>query len=97
MRGGRLFGVLVAAAAGGCSAVTPFATTPLPAGPGVKDPGKRVAICYNTFKTPQEKVREMAQAECPSDATAEPVDTDYRLDNCPLLTPGRATFVCRAK
>jgi hypothetical protein len=97
MRDWRLLAVLTAAAAAGCSAVTPFATTPLPAAPGVKDPGSRVAICYNTLKTLPEKVRELAQAECPTAAVAEPVDTDYHLDNCPLLTPGRATFVCRPK
>jgi hypothetical protein len=79
----------------GCSALTPFATAPLAAKPGVTDPGSRVAICFNTFKTPPEKVQELAQAECLGNTVAERVDTDYRMDDCPALTPGRATFVCK--
>ena len=93
----RFAALALAALAAGCSALTPFATAPFPAGLGVKDPGPRVAICYNTLKTPPEKVRELAQAECFGTAVAEQVDTDYRLDNCPLMTPGRATFVCKPK
>jgi hypothetical protein len=93
----RALALLPAGLVAGCSALTPFSTAPLAAAPGVKDAGSRVAICYNTFKTPPEKVQEMAQAACPANAVAAPADTDYRLDNCPLLTPGRATFVCRPK
>lgn len=83
--------------AAGCSALTPFATGPSPAPAGVKEAGARVAICYNTFKTPPEKVQELAQAECLGATVAERVDNDYRLDDCPLMTPGRATFVCKPK
>jgi hypothetical protein len=94
----RFLALAIAAAASGCSsALTPFAAAPLAAGPGVKDAGVRVAICYNTFKTPPEKVQELAQAECFGNTVAEQVDTDYRLDDCPVLTPGRATFVCKPK
>jgi hypothetical protein len=78
----------------GCSALTPFATEPLAAKPG-QPPGTRVGICYNTLKTSQDKVKELAQAECPGDTVAEQVDTDYRMDDCPLFTPGRASFVCK--
>jgi hypothetical protein len=53
-----------------------------------------VAVCYNVFKTPPGKIQEQAQAQCFGKAVAERVDTDYRMDACPLLTPGRATFVC---
>jgi len=91
----RLLAVLLAAASSGCSALTPFATAPLAARPGTTDPGPRVAICYNTFKTPPERLQQLAQAECFGKTTAELVDTDYRLDDCPVLTPGRATFVCK--
>ena len=35
-----------------------------------------------------------AQKECPAGTTAEPVDTDYILNYCPLLLPAHATFVC---
>ena len=36
-----------------------------------------------------------AQKECPAGTTAEPVDTDYILNYCPLLVPAHATFVCK--
>jgi hypothetical protein len=78
-----------------CTALNPFPTGPLAAGPKVKDPGPRVAICYNPWKTPPEKLQELGQAQCLGDTVAEKVDTDYRLDDCPVLTPARATFVCK--
>jgi len=96
----RSWRILLAAAilaAGGCSALTPLATTPLPVPKGVTEPGPRVAICYNGMKTSQEQVQQLAQAECDSGSVAEAADTDYRLDNCPLVEPARATFVCRPK
>ncbi len=89
--------LLLAAIVSGCSGLTPFATGPLPPDPKDKDPGTRVAICYNPLKTSDEKVQELGQAQCIGDTTAERVDTDYRLDNCPVFTPGRATFVCKPK
>ena len=92
--------LLLAAAAilAGCNnVVSPFVTVPRPAKAGVVDPGPRVAICYNKLKTPDDEVQRLAQAECDNGGTAELVDTDYRVDNCPLLIPGRATFVCRPK
>jgi hypothetical protein len=91
----RFLMVVLTLALGGCSALTPFAAAPLAASPGVVDPGPRVAICYNSFKTPPETVQQMAQAECLGKTVAELVGTDYRLDDCPVLTPGRATFVCK--
>lgn len=87
---------LLVATLAGCSAVSPFATGPL-VDPKAKDPGPRVAICYNPLKTSDEKLQQLGQAECVGDATAELVGTDYRLDDCPMLTPGRATFVCKPK
>jgi hypothetical protein len=97
MRSGRFVALLLGAAAVGCSALTPFATSPFPLPTGVKDPRPRVAICYNAWKTPPEKVQELGQAECLGNTVAERVETDYRLDDCPVLTPGRATFVCKPK
>jgi len=82
------------ALAAGCTALEPYATFPLPPRPGVVEPGPRVAICYNSFKTPPERVQELAQAECLGDTAAQMVDTDYRVDVCPLAEPGRATFIC---
>jgi hypothetical protein len=87
----------IAVTGGGCSALTPFATAPMAAKAGVVDAGPRVAICYNTLKTSAAQVQELGQAECLDEATAELIDTDYRLDACPLSTPARATFVCRPK
>jgi hypothetical protein len=86
---------LTVGAVAGCSALTPFATGPFDSRPGQPE-GPRVAICYNTLKTGPEKVQELGQAECLGDTVAERVDTDYRMDDCPLLTPGRATFVCKS-
>lgn len=93
----RCLVLLTGAAVAGCSALTPFATAPLAADPGAKDESPRVAICYNPWKTPPEKVQQLAQAECVDTTVARRVDTDYRLDNCPLMTPGRATFACTPK
>lgn len=91
----RLSALLLAAIISGCSsAVTPFATGPLP-DLNAKDPRQRVAICYNPLKTSDEKLQQLGQAQCLGDMTAELVSTDYRLDDCPLLTPGRATFACK--
>jgi len=97
MRSGRFVALLLGAAIAGCSGLTPFATAPSPAPKGNKDASPRVAICYNAWKTPPDKVQALAQAECLGNTVAERVDTDYRLDNCPVLTPGRATFVCKPK
>lgn len=98
MRRERLLLVAGAALVAGCSsAITPFATVPKAATPGVADPRPRVAICYNTLKSSAAQIQEAAQAECLNGGTAELVDTDYRVDFCPLMTPGRATFVCRPK
>jgi hypothetical protein len=75
----RFLAAALMLALSGCSALTPFAAAPLAASPGVVDPGPRVAICYNSL----------------GKTVAELVGTDYRLDDCPVLTPGRATFVCK--
>jgi hypothetical protein len=98
MTGWRTLGLLAllpVVCVAGCSGLTPFATGPIAAEPGVADAGPRVAICYNTLKTPPEKVQELGQAQCIGQAVAERIDTDYHLDDCPILTPGRATFVCK--
>jgi hypothetical protein len=49
------------------------------------------------LKTSADQVQQLAQAECLGDTLAERVDTDYRLDKCPVSVPGRATFVCTPK
>ncbi len=54
-----------------------------------------MAVCYNVLRTSPEELQKLAQAQCFGDTVAEQVDTDYRLDDCPVLTPGRATFLCK--
>ncbi|MGC2414800.1 MAG: hypothetical protein WA459_19150, partial [Stellaceae bacterium] len=73
----------------------PYPAAPRAAQPGAP-PGPRVAICYNTLTTTLAEVQIQAQQECSARTVAEPVDTDWYLQNCPLLLPARATFVCRA-
>jgi hypothetical protein len=89
----------MAATLAGCSALEPYPTVPrdLPPGP-LATPATtipRVAICYNTLATTLAEVQAQAQQECPAGMRAEPADTDWYLQNCPLLLPARATFVCR--
>jgi len=93
----RLPALLLAAAFSGCTVMTPFATAPRALEPNTPDPGQRVAICYNPLKTPPEKVQELGQAQCIGDTLAQQMGTDYRLDDCPVLTPERATFLCKPK
>lgn len=82
----------------GCGALDPFPTVPPPLSAGQATPaGQRVAICYNTLTASLAEVQVAGQAECPAGTTAEPVDTDYHVQNCPLLLPGRATFRCAPK
>ena len=93
----RLLVVLAAGLACGCSALIPFPTVPKSPASGVTDPRQRVAICFNTLKTPPEQVQQAAQAECLGDTVAERIGTDYGLDFCPLAVPGRANFACTPK
>lgn len=87
---------LLAAALAGCGALDPYPTTPLAAPPGPA-PFQRVAICYNTLRTTLAEVQAQGQQECPADTVAEPADTDWYLQYCPVLLPARATFSCRPK
>ena len=89
-----VLGTAVSLLAGCGSVTTPFATMPLLPAQGVVDTRVRVAVCYNALVTSADKIQELAQAECIGDMVAERIDTDYRLANCPLSVPGRATFVC---
>jgi hypothetical protein len=84
-----------AAILAGCGALDPYPAPPRAAQSGAPA-GPRVAICYNTLATSLAEVQRQAQQECSADAVAEPADTDWYLQSCPLLLPARATFVCRA-
>jgi hypothetical protein len=88
-----------AAGLAGCGALDPYPTYPAVASAGAA-PGHRVAICYDRLSTTLAQVRAAAQQECATDAPhtqANLVETDYYLQNCPLLLPARATFVCTAR
>jgi hypothetical protein len=88
--------LIAAAVLGGCGALDPYAMVGRIAHPG-QPTGQRVGICYNTFSSTLPQVQAEAQRECAADTTAQPVETDWYLDMCPLLLPARATFVCVAK
>jgi hypothetical protein len=85
-----------AAPLAGCNLLDPFPTVARGAKTG-QPAGERVGICYNTMTTTLPEVREQAQQQCAADTVAEPVDTDWYLQTCPLLLPARASFVCVAK
>jgi hypothetical protein len=78
----------------GCSALQPYPTVPADARPGETDTGPRVAICYDMLVSTLDQVHSAAQQECASNTTAIPLRTDWYLQQCPLLLPARATFVC---
>ncbi|MGE0258820.1 MAG: hypothetical protein AB7H71_16060 [Alphaproteobacteria bacterium] len=93
-RAGASLALLVAMALAGCGrAFGPYSTYPALATPG-QPAGTRVAICYSALTTTRDAAQAEAQKECPAGTTAEPVDTDYFLQYCPLLLPARATFAC---
>lgn len=93
----RLAPVFMLLFAAGCSALAPYPTDPQPAAAGVKDGGPRVAICYDLLVSSRDTVQKAAQEECEPNTLAARVDTDWKLDHCPLLLPARATFICRPK
>ncbi len=89
--------VLVSSGLVGCSALTPYPTYPQQPAAGAKDAGPRVAICYDALASSRMAVQKAAQDECGPGTLANQLDTDWKLDYCPLLLPARATFVCQPK
>jgi len=87
--------LLLTASLCGCGALDPYPTVPRATQPG-QPAGARVAVCYNTMKSTLAQLQSEAQHECAANTVAEPVDTDWSMQNCPLLLPARATFVCTA-
>ena len=88
--------VCLLSACGG--AFEPYSTVALPLDSHQPAPaGQRIGICYNTLTASLAEVQKAAQQACPAETVAEPTDTDYHLQGCPLLIPGRATFVCTPK
>lgn len=94
MRAAAALALAATAGLAGCSALDPYPAYPQQPAAGVKDAGPRVAICYDPLASSREVVQKAAQGECAPDTVAARVDTDWKLDNCPLLLPGHATFVC---
>ncbi|HEY1796526.1 MAG TPA: hypothetical protein VGG57_10440 [Stellaceae bacterium] len=91
-------GSLGLAALGGCTLLDPFETVPLKPPPGAHDTRMRVGICYDTLKSSPEQLLVAAQDQCGKNMTPVREDTDYglkTLDVCPMLLPGRATFICQ--
>jgi len=97
MKARAIVPLAIAAAAAGCGALEPYPTTPRLAAAGAHDAGLRVAICYDPIVSKAAAVRREAQQQCAADTVATRVDTDFLLLNCPVLLPGRATFVCAPK
>jgi hypothetical protein len=79
------------------TALDPYPTYPQQPAAGVKDAGPRVAICYDSLASSKDTVAKAAQDECGPNTLAARIGTDWKLDNCPLLLPARATFVCKPK
>ena len=83
----------------GCGALDPYPTAPRPlADPAAATP--RVAICYNPAHTTLASLQPEAQQECAAGnprSVAVPAETDWYLQNCPLLLPARANFTCIAR
>jgi hypothetical protein len=81
----------------GCSAFDPFPTYPQAAAASEKDARTRVAICYDALVSSRVEVQKAAQDECTPNTYAKRIETDWKLDYCPLLLPARATFACDPK
>jgi len=97
VRAAKAIVVAAAAALTACSLLAPFPTYPQQPSAGDKDAGPRVAICYDVLASSSDTVQKAAQDECGPGTAAARVDTDWKLDYCPLLLPARATFVCKPK
>ena len=91
--------LLVTLAACGSGILPPFETIPPPLSKAEKKaagdkPLPRVAVCYNMFSTSAQAVLALAKESCDPGTTPKPVQRDLTLNNCPILQPARATFIC---
>ena len=96
MKFSRAF-LLVVAALAGCSQLQPYATYPRAARAGEVDAGARVAVCRDPLVSSLDDAQRVAQEECAANTEATYSSTDWYLQNCPLLLPARATYVCTPK
>jgi len=86
--------LLAAAALAGCSQLQPYTTYPRAARAGEVDAGPRVATCRDPLVSSLDDAQRTAQEECAANTIATYSSTDWNLQNCPLLLPARATYVC---
>lgn len=82
----------------GCTLLDPFETVPLKPPPGAHDTRLRVGVCYDAMANKPEQLLAAARDACGKNMTPVREDTDYgiaAMDVCPMLLPGRATFICQ--
>lgn len=79
----------------GCGILAPFPSATPPAPPGTT--GVPVGICYSRLASSTDDLRALAAQECGSGQMPQLVDTEWNVNNCPLLTPTRAIFICTAR
>jgi hypothetical protein len=94
MSAGRrlLLAVAMTIGVAGCGSLfEPYETLPLPQ---AGDQRQRVGVCFDGLASTPDQVRAAAQDACAANTVAERVDTDYNIQYCPLLLPGRATYAC---
>jgi hypothetical protein len=92
------FAALSMTSLGGCTLLDPFETIPLRPPPEAHDTRLRVGICYDAWRSKPEQLLAAAQDSCGKNMTPVREGTDYGLkafDVCPILLPGRATFICQ--
>lgn len=83
----------------GCTLLDPYETVPLRPPPQAHDTRPRVGICYDALRSKPDDLLAAARDACGKNMTPVREDTDYgihALDVCPMLLPGRATFLCQA-
>ena len=90
----RAFALALAAWLAGCGEFAPFETYAPPPEAGHREAGPRVALCYDRLNANPTEVKNSALALCAKGTTATPLATDLTMQDCPLLLPQRAIFVC---
>jgi hypothetical protein len=90
--------VIGLATLGGCTLLNPYETIPLKPPPQAHDTRPRVGVCYDALSVKPDQLLAAAQDACGKNMTPVREDTDYGIETlnvCPMLLPGRATFLCQ--
>lgn len=93
----RALAIVIGLALGSCTLLDPYETIPLKP-PDAHDGLPRVGVCYDALSVKPAQLLAVAQDACGKKMTPVREDTDYgihALDYCPILLPGRATFICQ--